>query len=127
MPQQLWGVWLNNDLCLKISPGAVAEVFVILPGKAIRAAVDAAAITIDRITPAAFPVGSEGLGNHLFGGGFLEDLQLGRRRFANIFGRVFVVGIWRIGNLSHRCNSTACADEKQDLATEVTEVTEVTE
>ena len=57
MTQKLRSVWFDDDLCLKIGAGAVAEILVILPRKTIRTAVDTPAIAIDGVTPAAFPIG----------------------------------------------------------------------
>ena len=74
---------------------------------------NAPAIAIDRITPTAFPIGGKSLCDDLFRCGFFEDLKLCRRRLANVLGGVFVVGIWRVFDVSHRCNNNASTEENQ--------------
>ena len=86
----------------------------ILPGKAVRAAVNAAAIAVDGVSPTSFPIGREGLGDHLFCSDLFENFQLGRRRFPDIFGRVFIVRIRRVFDVSHICNNNASMGELQD-------------
>ena len=92
----------NDYLCLKIRAGSIAEVFVILPGKAIRASVDAAPIAIYGIAPAAFPIGCKRFCNDLFGGRLLKNLELCWRRLADILCRVFVIRIGRVFDVSHK-------------------------
>ena len=118
LTQYLRRVWLDDDLCFKIGAGAEAKVFVILPRKTIRAAMDAAAIAVDREPPAAFKVGRKCLGNDLPGGSFLKYLELCRRRLANVFGGVFTVRIRRICNLSHKCNDNAFVGRRQEFTRE---------
>ena len=113
MTKKFGSVGLDDDLGLKIGAGTVTEVLVILPGKAIRTAVNTTAVAIDRVAPTAFPIGGERLGDHLFGRGLFENLELGRRRFADVLSRVPVVGIRRIGDLSHTCNVSLSEPHKQ--------------
>src|SRR6185369_4041299 len=65
------------------------------------------AIAVNRISPASLPIGRKCLGDHLFSCYLFEDLKLCRRRFTYIFGRILVVRIRRVLDVSHTCNNTA--------------------
>ena len=86
MSEQLGSVWLDDDLSLKIGPGAVAEILVILPRETVSAPVNATAITVNGEAPTAFPIGGERPSNYLFSRSLLKYLKLRRRRLTDEFG-----------------------------------------
>ena len=114
-PEQLRRIRLDDDLRLEIRPSPVTKEFMVLPCEAIRASVDAASVTVDRVAPPAFPIGGKRFCDHLLCCGFLKNLELCGRRFANVLGGVAVVRIWWIRDVSHRCNNSATVAFSQEL------------
>ena len=105
-------VRLYHYLGLKIRSAPEIEQFVIPARKTIRAAVHTAAIAID--DKAVAHARQLAFTDNAFGGVLLEYLKLGLlRRFSQKVRGIFEVGIWRVYNLSHKCNNNASVILKQ--------------
>ena len=79
------GAFGFTNIFLEIRTGSVTKKLVILPCETIGTAVNTAAVAIHRISPTAFPIGCEGLGDHLFCCDLFENFELRGWGFTNIF------------------------------------------
>src|SRR2546423_1296214 len=102
MTQKLGCPHLHDNLSFKVGARAVAKILVRRPAETISAAVDAAAIAIDRVVEChvgAVIVADDRTRFRLF-----KYFDLGGGRLANPFYRMHQPGIWRIFDVAHACN-----------------------
>ena len=102
MTQKLGRPHLHDNLSFKVGARAVAKILVRRPTETISAAVDAAAIAIDRVVEChvgAVIVADDRTRFRLF-----KYFDLGGGRLANPFDRMHQPGIWRIFDVAHACN-----------------------
>ena len=92
----------DDDLSLKICSRSVAEILMRRATETIGAAVNASAITVNRVIKR--DVRTIVMANDRTGLRFFKDFDLGLRRFAYPLDGVSQPGIWRVSDITHECN-----------------------